>query len=111
LTNTYINIYIKVTLRAMRRCISSLRSLRTTITCPTMKARCLEPREDDELARLSFLQSRCDPGQEYYKFSENQKDQEKKEEKIFVIPDSDVDSDLAWRHAIYDPPMTINTKI
>ena len=88
----------------MRRCISSLK---TTITCPTMKARTLEPREDDELARLSFLQSRCDPKQEYYKFSE---EKEKKEEKKFVIPDSDVDSDLAWRHAIYDPPTTINIK-
>ena len=57
--------------------------------------------EDDELARLSFLQSRCDPTQMYYKFDTSKVTQN---ETTFNRTFINIEDELAWRHAIYDPP-------
>ena len=66
--------------------------------------------EDDELARLSFLQSRCDPTQMYYKFDSFVELSKKQNDVIFNRTFIDLDDELAWRHAIYDPP-TIDRRL
>ncbi|MCJ7636120.1 MAG: hypothetical protein MUO21_01370, partial [Nitrososphaeraceae archaeon] len=67
------------------------------------KAPSRKPSECEELDRLSFLQSRSDPGQEYY-CSEKE---EICSDCLFTynpyMP-TDRDEEFAWRHATYNPP-------
>lgn len=56
--------------------------------------------EINMLDKMSYLQSRCDPNQEYY----NDVHEVFQVFNKYEIKQMDYDSEMAWRHINYDPP-------